>query len=212
MYPINNVSGIIQQEQDFDGMHIIVLFLIKPSDCDVEFFYQKINYFHYRADKYCSLYLLGCMEKKMDDYPDSQEIKAVDNKCWYYSDKCFIEAATSIEARLKHWSYSGAPEMIILQKKQKENKSDCLDFSNYVYIDIAYAIKKGYIDDFGKFMERFLQSCKKEVEVSAVMKLEEKKRLKCRKVLEHAIESAERIPAPIKEIMRDKLFFKTYKG
>ena len=56
MYPINNVSGIIQQEQDFDGMHIIVLFLIKPSDCDVEFFYQKINYFHYRADKYCSLY------------------------------------------------------------------------------------------------------------------------------------------------------------
>lgn len=212
MYPINNISGIVQQERSIEGMHVIVLFLIKPSDDNAEQFYQKINYFHYRADKYCSLYLLGCMKNQTNNYPDSQVVRAVNNESWYYSDKCFIEAINSIGTRLKKWLYSGAPEMIILQRKQKENDANPLDFTNYVYIDINYALSKGYIDDFGKFMERFLQSCKNEVDATSAIGSEERKRLSCRKTLTRAIESIESLPAPVKEILGDKLFFKTYRG
>ena len=96
MFPINNIEGIEKQEAAFEGLHVVVLFLVKPSDTDAEKFYKKINYYHYSSKKYCSMYLLGCTENDSHVYPDSQEIKSIDNGVWFYSDICFLEAKESL--------------------------------------------------------------------------------------------------------------------
>ena len=212
MYPVNNISGIKEQESRLEGSHAIILLFVKPSDDNADSIIKKFNYLHYRSKQYCSIYLVGYSQYFYEKYMDAQQVGGIDNTTWYYSDQCFIEVCEQLEKRLKHWTYSGEPEMIILQNSSSLVDGKLLDFRFYNYIDINYGIQKGYIDSFPRFMERRINACRYETDAQAVIDIANRKRLNSRKIIELALEADTKLPAPIRKIIADKAFFKSYKG
>ena len=212
MYPINNIHSIKYQESQLEGNHAILLLFVKPSDDNAESIIKKFNYLHYKSKKYCSIYLIGYSPYLNDTYLDYQQVQGINNTNWYYSDQCFIEVCEELEKRLKNWQYSGEPEMIILQNTSESEGGTCMDFRNYNYIDINYGIQKRYIDSFPRFMERIIMACKSETEARQVVSKANMKRINGRKIIELAISYDSKIPSPIKRIINDKFFFKSYKN
>ena len=102
--------------------------------------------------------------------------------------------------------------MIILQNSSSLVDGKLLDFRFYNYIDINYGIQKGYIDSFPRFMERMINACRYETDAQAVSDIANRKRLNSRKIIELALEADMKLPAPIRKIIADKAFFKSYKG
>ena len=212
MNPVNNIKGIDAQEKLLEGNHVVILLLVKPSDKNADDMIKQINYLHYRSDKYCSIYLVGYSIKFGDDYKDVRVISGIDNQEWQYSDKCFLEACDELKKILTNWRYSGEPEMIILQNNSENKSGRCLDFSNYYYIDINYGIKEGYIDSFQRFMERVIDACRSEITANEAIIKANKMRISPRKVFENAVGNCPRLPKPLKKILKDKVFFKSYKS
>lgn len=209
MYPINNIQGIYNQESELEGNHVIILFLVKPSDTGADDYIKKFNYLHYRSKRYCSIYLLGYSQDFQGKYIDAISVQGIDHQEWQYSDQCFSDACDELQNRLSNWHYSGEPEMIILQNSSNSDSKECLNFTNYNYIDINYGIEKQYIDSFPRFMERLIQSCKKEVTAVEAITSANRKRISPRKVMEYAIEECPRLPRPVRSILKDKLFYKS---
>ena len=102
--------------------------------------------------------------------------------------------------------------MIILQNTSESEGGTCMDFRNYNYIDINYGIQKRYIDSFPRFMERIIMACKSETEARQVVSKANMKRINGRRIIELAISYDSKIPSPIKRIINDKFFFKSYKN
>lgn len=211
MFPANNINGIKEQEELLEGSHAIILLFVKPSDDNADNIIRKFNYLHYKSKGYCSIYLVGYSQYPLYQYEDAEEVKGIKQSTWYYSDQCFVEACETLQSRLKNWNYSGEPEMIILQNSSTLPGGRILDFRNYNYIDINYGIQHDYIDSFPRFMERIINACKSETEAAEVIKLANRKRLNCRRIIELAIESDKKLPKPIKKIFKDKAFYKSYR-
>lgn len=209
MYPVNDIGGIYDQEAKLEGSHVIIFLLVKPSDSSADDYIKKFNYLHYRSKQYCSIYLLGYSQDFVGKYHDKMYVQGVDNQEWQYSDQCFSNTCDELQSRLSNWRYSGEPEMIILQNSSASEPKSCLNFSNYIYIDINYGIEKQYIDSFPRFMERLIEACKKEVIALKAITVANRKRISPRKVMEFAIEKCPRLPKPIKKILNDKLFYKS---
>ena len=211
MYPTNNIEGIKEQEEQLEGSHAIIFLFVKPSDENAENIIKKFNYLHHKSKKYCSIYLIGYSSYEACQYDDLEEVTGVNNTVWYYSDQCFIDACENLGNRLKNWRYSGEPEMIILQNSSSLPNGKTVDFRNYSYIDINYGIQHSYIDSFPRFMERILNACKSETEATKVIKNANYSRLNCRKIVEAAIDLNTKLPAPVKRILKDKAFYKSFR-
>ena len=209
MKPVSKLNSIIESERKIEGDHVVALLLVKPSDSNANEYIEKFNYYHYLSDKYVSIYLIGYSNDFCGEYPDAVVAGKIDNRELQYSDKCFIETCNEIKDILKNWNYSGEPELIVLQNRSANNPYKVLDFSNYNYIDINYGIEKGYLDSFPRFMERFIRACKKEVEAYAAIKTANRYRIKPRNVIEYTIELTPKISAPVKKILKDRLFYKS---
>lgn len=212
MYPVNNIDGIVDQERQSEGSHAIILLFVKPSDDNADSIIKKFNYLHYKSKQYCSIYLIGYSQYFYEKYMDAQDVMGINQTTWQYSDQCFIEVCEQLEKRLKNWTYSGEPEMIILQNSSTLSGGSIMDFRNYNYIDINYGISKGYIDSFPRFMERIINAYRSETEARAVVNQANRKRLSGRRIIEKAIEADTKLPSPIKDIINDKWFFKSYKA
>lgn len=61
-------------------------------------------------------------------------------------------------------------------------------------------------------MERLLNACMVEVDSYDAVARANRSRIKCRNVIEEAINSAPKLPKGIKTILKDKLFYKTFKN
>jgi hypothetical protein len=211
MYPIYDLKGINRCESKIKGKHVIILLFVKPEDDNADSILNKINYFHYKAESYCSIYLVGYSHDFLNQYSDVKVIKGTDGEEWQYSDKCFVSVCDELESRLKNWTYSGEPELIVLQNMGDDSINNNLDFRGYNYIDINYGIKKGYIDSFARFMERLLNACKREVESSNAIKRANRSRIKCRNVIEIAVENTPKLPESVKKVLKDRVFYKSFK-
>lgn len=209
MYPINDLQGIRNQEAQLEGNHVVILMLVKPSDTGADEYIKKFNYLHYRSKQYCSIYLLGYSQDFYGKYKDITTVKGIDNQEWQYSDECFSEVCDELQSRLSNWQYSGEPEMIILQNSSASASNRYLNFTNYNYIDINYGIKKNYIDSFPRFMERLINACKKEVTAVRAVRAANIKRISPRRVIEYTIEKSPHLPGTIKEVLNDRLFYKS---
>ena len=212
MYPASSLVEIKEHENCLEGKHVIILFLLKPSDEGATSYYKSLNYYHYLASGYCSIYLLGYSPTLDNSYDDIQEITSINNNMWQYSDNCFIDLRKELNQRIKKWRYSGEPEIVILQKNSNDKSKDPLDFSHYISIDINYGIKRGYIDSFPRFMERLIGACEKEVTAIDSIKKAEQKRIIPKKIIEYTINACSNLPTPLKTIMSDKLFYKSSRG
>ena len=208
MYPIKDLEGIERIESKSRDKHVVLLLFVKPSDNNADDYISKINYWNAKSGKYCNIYLVGYSEYLSAKYDDAIIVSRFKDKDIEFSDTCFIEITDHMRTRLKHWIYSGSPELIVLQNKMN-NYNSSLDFSAYNYIDIEYGLNKGYIDSFPRFMERLLNASKSEVESKSLMRKATILRIKPRNVIEQAILECENLPKSVRYILADRLFYKT---
>lgn len=211
MHPIHDLQEIEKYEKKIEEQHIIILLLVQPSDKRASDFISKFNYWNYLADKYCSIYILGYSKGFDGKYSDVVKVDGVDNAEYEYSDCCFIETCDQLRKRLKNWRYSGEAELIVLQKNNNPKRKSALDFSCYHYIDVNYGLDNNYIDSVPRFMQRLIDASKSVVTADKGIAKAQRNKLSTRKVLETAIEKCPKLPKPIKKILRDGVFFKSYK-
>jgi hypothetical protein len=206
MLAVMNFDDIKKSELELAEKHIVVLLLVKPSDYEAHSMIDQFNFLHFDSGKYCSIYAAGYSAFGFPDkYSDVNQVTTVNNKIWYYSDHCFVEFKNSLQDRLASWKYCGEPEIIIFQTDPES--SIVLNFQNYVHIDLYYGVKNGYIDSFPRFMTALIDAAKSEVtSIDAVRRVQNNK-YSIKRIAEAAIESSKKIPAPVKKIIKDRLFY-----
>ena len=96
--------------------------------------------------------------------------------------------------------------MLILQNNP--GRTDPLNFANYVAIDINKGIREGYIDSFQMFMEELVRSAKKNVTAKQAITDVRRSRISIRDTIAVALDGSKKIPDPVKEIMKDHLFYR----
>ena len=79
MYPINDISDIIQQEKKIAENHVIIFLLVKPSDKRANEYIDQFNYWHHKSGKYCSIYLIGYSYGYSDKYSDIHGDLTIEN-------------------------------------------------------------------------------------------------------------------------------------
>lgn len=205
MEAVSNLEGIEAAEKSSRlGQHAILLVLIKPSDVNSGELISQFNYYHFVSKSYCAIYAPGYSAEPFPQEYDSQKATRVNGNEWYYSDRCFAEFINQLEDRIK-WQYCGEPEIIILQSGTGVRSA--LNFSNYVSLDIMKGVREGYIDSFQRMIQELINAARTEVEAKSV--LSQAKRLSNSEIARIAIESVSPIPQSIKDILKDRLFYRS---
>lgn len=205
MFAVNTYEEIENNERLLNDRHIIVLLFVRPSLRGAREIINEFDYLRYNAGRYCSVYAVGYTNDPL--FAVKNEFHAIGEDLagdWFFSEKVFSEFKNALETRLG-WKYSGDVELLILQSNPDGAK--ILNFQNYVALDINYGIQKGYIASFSRLMEVLLRSARTEVTAAEAVTSASLARLSIRNLLRSAIESCKSIPAPVKAILGDRLFY-----
>ncbi len=165
-----------------------------------------LEYIHYNSAKYCSIYAIGYT----DDFAKAEDqtyrkVDALMQQDWYFSTKAFTEFKEKLQDRIR-WNYSGETEILVLQNNPGQR--NVLNFQNYVAIDVNKGIREGYIDSFQSFMESLIRSSKRRVTVKEAISDVRNARISVKDILAGAIDDCKKVPTPIKEIAKDRLFYR----
>lgn len=167
---------------------------------------KEFEYIHYNSARYCSIYAIGYT----DDFTKAEDrtyrkVDAMMQQDWYFSMKAFTEFKEKLQNRI-HWDYSGETEILILQNNP--GKRNILNFQNYVAIDVNKGIREGYIDSFQSFMESLIRSSKRRVTAKEAIRDVRNARISIKDIIAGAIDDCKKVPTPIKEIAKDRLFYR----
>lgn len=203
MFAACTYEEIEKREKIIENMEIVVFLFARPTEENI---LKEFEYIHYNSAKYCSIYAIGYS----DDFAKAKDrfYKRVDASLeseWYFSTKAFTEFKNKLEQRIK-WEYSGETELLILQNNPGGRSA--LNFQNYVAIDVNKGIREGYIDSFQRFMESLIRSSRSKVSAREAIHDVEKSRISVKDILAGAIDDCKKIPAPIKDIVKDRLFYR----
>lgn len=201
MFAASTYEEIVEREREVENMEIVVLLFARPEATEI---LQEFEYIHYNSAKYCSIYAIGYT----DDFTKDTTYRLVNttfNSKWYYSAKAFVDFKNKLESRIK-WKYSGETELLILQNSP--GSRDPLNFRNYVAIDINKGIREGYIDSFQSFMESLIRSSKSKVTAKEAISDVALDRISVKDILTGAIDDCKKVPMPIKDIIKDRLFYR----
>lgn len=210
MFHTSDLQGIIYNEnQTKQEQHVIMLLLVKPQDRNAGDYINNFNYWDKDSNMYCNIYVPGFLTESVDIYDDIIEVNSAGWRKLFYSDACFCTVKDQLSNRLENWRYSGSPELIILQNNPAHSDERILCFSNYIYIDIEYGVKEGYIDTVPRFMERLISASKKEVDAKQLIRREYHSRLAPEKVICSALNECEVLPKTVRKILKDRAFLRT---
>lgn len=206
MFAVGTYEEITAQEKQIENKEIVVFLFVKPTNQAALDIIREFEYIYFNSDKYCSVYAIG-YSNDFEKASDSRysKIGRVDGSDWYFSTKAFVEFKNNLENRIK-WKYSGETEILVLQNNP--GYRDPLNFRNYVAIDVNRGIKEGYMDSFQRFMESLIRSARSEVTAKEVIADVRKARIGIKGIIEETISDSKRIPAPIKKIVKDRLFYR----
>lgn len=206
MFAVNNYEEIERQEREQNERHIIVLLFVRPGLPGAKEIIEEFSYLHHNAKGYCNIYAVGYCNDKCRASAGYKAVPGIDGAEWYYSDRAFVGFKNRLENRL-HWKYGGEIELIVLQSNPEGR--NILNFENYLAIDVNYGIRHEYIESFPRFMEALIRSSKKEVEALAAVKDVRKERLRLGDILRLSIDECKKVPAPVRKILKDRLFYRT---
>lgn len=203
MFAACTYEEIEKTERLIENKEIVVLLFARATETEI---LKEFEYIHYNSGKYCSVYAVGYTDDstKQDD-PFFRKVNANVNNTWYFSTKAFVDFKEKLQNRIK-WTYSGETEVLILQNNPGQR--NVLNFQNYVAIDVNKGIREGYIDSFQNFIESLIRSAHKRVNAKTVVVDIERDRISIKEMVSSAINESKRISAPIKLILRDRLFYK----
>lgn len=203
MFAASTYEEIEKIERQVENMEIVVFLFARPSE---EQILKEFEYIHYNSAKYCSVYAIGYTDDftKAND-PTYRKVDAMMQRDWYFSTKAFTEFKEKLQNRI-HWDYSGETEILILQNNP--GKRNILNFQNYVAIDVNKGIREGYIDSFQSFMESLIRSSKRRVTAKEAIRDVRNARISIKDIIAGAIDDCKKVPTPIKEIAKDRLFYR----
>ena len=124
---------------------------------------------------------------------------------WYFSTKAFTEFKEKLQDRIR-WNYSGETEVLVLQNNP--GQKNVLNFQNYVAINVNKGIREEYIDSFQSFMESLIRSSKRRVTAMEAIRDVRNSRIRVKDILAGAIDDCKKVPTPVKEIAKDRLFYR----
>lgn len=206
MFAASTYEEIVEYERRIENMEIVVFLFVKPTSQGASDIIQEFEYIHYNSAKYCSVYAIGYSDdpqkKVSSHYKKVAEIIGCD---WYFSNKTFVEFKNNLESRI-NWEYSGETEVLILRNNPEGR--DPLNFSNYVAIDVNKGLREGYIDSFQRFMESLIRSSRSKVTAKEAAADLRKSRISIKDTIAEAIDNSKKIPAPAKQIVKDRLFYR----
>jgi len=205
MYAVNTYEEIVAQEKALNERHIVVFLFVRPSLPGAKEVIAEFDYLHVNSRRYCSIYAVG-YSKSRGELKNPQEVAGVKGDIWYYSNAAFVDFKEKLKNRIK-WKYGGEIELLILQSNP--GLRDFLDFRNYLAIDVNEGIKKEYIDSFPKFMEALIDSSRSEICAADALSRMQRGKYDIRRILETALGEIKAVPAPVKKIVKDRLFFRT---
>lgn len=208
MYAVNTYEEIIAREKELNEKHIIVLLFVRPSLVGAKDVIAEFDYLHENSQRYCSLYAAGYSRNK-ENLTNPQEVLGAGGNAWYYSNAAFVDFKEKLGERIK-WKYGGEIELLILQSNPEGR--DILDFRNYLAIDVNEGLKKEYIDSFPKFMEALIHSSRSEVDAKAALNRAQRSAYSPRKIIEATLDEVSGVPASFKKIVKDRLFFRTFRS
>lgn len=203
MFAASTYEEIERIEQQVENLEIVVFLFARPSE---EQILKEFEYIHYNSAKYCSVYAIGYT----DDFGKAKDrtyrkVDAAMEREWYFSTKAFVDFKEKLQARIR-WEYSGETEILVLQNNP--GCANVLNFRNYVAIDVNKGIKEGYIDSFQRFIESLIRSSKSKVTAKDAMRDIRRARISVKDILADAIDDCKKVPTPIKEIAKDRLFYR----
>lgn len=204
MFAACTYEEIEAEERKIENKEIVVLLFVRATKEDI---LNEFEYLHFNSGKYCSIYAIGYI----NDFTkgNNKAYKKVDvytNGGWYFNTKAFVDFKEKLQDRI-NWNYSGETEIIVLQNNP--GKTRVLNFENYVAINIDKGIREGYIDSFQAFMESLIRYSKSEVTARELIHKVRNSRISIKGILEGAIEECQKVPTPIKTIMKDRLFYRS---
>lgn len=207
MFAASTYDEIVRQEREIDSREIVVFLFVRPAKASDREIINEFEYIHYNSGKYCSVYAIGYTNNPdKATHPEYRPVTEVSENKWWFSTKAFVEFKTKLEQQIK-WRYSGESEILILQNNP--GKSKVLDFSNYVSININSGLRKGYIDSFQVFMESLIRSARSEVTAKEAIREVRNGKLSIKGAALSAIEDSKKVPKPIKNILTDRLFYRS---
>lgn len=205
LFVFRGIDGVSDTDYVYylENMEIVVFLFARPTE---EKILKEFEYIHYNSARYCSIYAIGYT----DDFTKAEDrtyrkVDAMMQQDWYFSMKAFTEFKEKLQNRI-HWDYSGETEILILQNNP--GKRNILNFQNYVAIDVNKGIREGYIDSFQSFMESLIRSSKRRVTAKEAIRDVRNARISIKDIIAGAIDDCKKVPTPIKEIAKDRLFYR----
>lgn len=203
MFAASTYEEIEKYEKQVNNMEIVVFLFARPSESSI---LKEFEYIHFNSAEYCSIYAIGYT----DDFTKAadknyRKIYACMQQDWYYSAKAFTDFKNELEKRI-NWEYSGETELLILQNNP--HNKNVLNFQNYVAINVNKGLRDGYVDSFQSFMECLIRASKSEVTAKKASQEIRRARISVKDTLVKAIDGSKRIPTPIKDIIKDRLFYR----
>lgn len=203
MFAACTYEEIEQTERQIENKEIVVFLFARSTEIDI---LKEFEYIHYNSAKYCSVYAIGYTDDfAMAKDRSFRKVDAMMQQNWYFSTKAFTEFKEKLQDRIR-WKYSGETEIIVLQNNPGER--NVLNFQNYVAIDVNKGIREGYIDSFQSFMESLIRSSKSKVTAQEALRDIRHARISVKDILAGAINDCKKVPTPIKEIAKDRLFYR----
>ena len=204
MFAASTYEEIESIEREVENLEIVVFLFARAIDRE---YLKEFEYIHYNSARYCSIYAIGYTD---DPYKQKENgyklVKDVFDNNWYFSMKAYVDFKNKLEQRI-NWKYSGEPEILILQNNPYGREP--LNFHNYVAINIPKGVHEGYIDSFQSFMESLVRSAKKYVTAKDVANGIARNHLSVKKIIVGSIEDCKKVPKPIKDIIKDRLFYRS---
>ena len=204
MFAATTFEEIEMQERNVENLEIVIFLFARSTDKDT---LNEFEYIHYNSERYCSIYAIGYTDNPYNPVEDGYKlVNDVFDNNWYFSMRAYVEFKNKLEQRIK-WKYSGETEVLILQNNPYGREA--LNFQNYVAINITRGVHEGYIDSFQSFMESLVRSARAHVTVKDVANDMFRTHLSVKKIIMGSIEECKNLPKPIREIMKDRLFYRS---
>lgn len=206
MFAASTYDEIVEQEKMAETKQIVVFIFVKPTNAQAMDIVREFEYIHYNSGEYCSVYAIGYSNNPYKEDKTYKQVEVVCNSEWFFSTKAFVDFKNKLENRI-NWRYSGEIEVLILQSDT--GSKDCLNFQNYVAININEGLRKGYTYSFQMFMESVIRSARTHVRADEAINNVYHQHISIKDVVVDSVDDCKRLPLPIKRIIKDRLFYRS---
>lgn len=207
MFAVGTYDEIMKHEREKMFSEVVVFLFVKPTTKEALDIIREFEYIHFNSGMSCSVYAIGYSNDfaKRNDR-SYRKIEVEDLLEWFFSNKAFVEFKQELERRI-NWEYSGEIDILVLQNNP--GHSNCLNFKNYVAVNINRGLRQKYIDSFQQFMEELIRVCTRHEEDLDFSATNNAVKISVKTVVSHALNQCISESISLKDVIADRIFYKS---